>query len=81
MCCRLWQVFSFIQLNAFMSGRGYTFFVACLYIMAVALAVNVALCAWVSRSFQQNKFDHVWCVRARAGGCRRHASSAACARC
>jgi hypothetical protein len=30
------------------------------YILAVALFLNLALCIWVSKSFQQNKFDHVW---------------------
>jgi hypothetical protein len=58
--CRLWQAFSFIQLNYFMSVRGYTFFLACLYLFVVALFINLGLCIWVSRAFQSNKFDHVW---------------------
>ncbi|KAJ9529821.1 hypothetical protein QJQ45_022220 [Haematococcus lacustris] len=56
----VWQAFSFISLNYFMSARGYTFFLACMYSMAFCLWANLALCIWVSRSFQQNKFDHVW---------------------
>ena len=57
---RIWQAFSIIQLNAFMTGRGYSFFLAVLYILAIALGFNTGLCIWVSRSFQQNKFDYVW---------------------
>ncbi|KAL6757720.1 hypothetical protein V8C86DRAFT_1620236 [Haematococcus lacustris] len=57
---KVWQAFSFISLNYFMSARGYTFFLACMYSMAFCLWANLALCIWVSRSFQQNKFDHVW---------------------
>jgi hypothetical protein len=30
------------------------------YIMAGGLVFNVLLCLWVSRSFANNKFDHVW---------------------
>ncbi|GFH07292.1 uncharacterized protein HaLaN_02074, partial [Haematococcus lacustris] len=56
---KVWQAFSFISLNYFMSARGYTFFLACMYSMAFCLWANLALCIWVSRSFQQNKFDHV----------------------
>ncbi len=57
---RWWQAFSFIQLNYFMSVRGYTFFLICMYVLAVALFVNLGLCVWVSNSFKNNKFDHVW---------------------
>ncbi|KAJ9530074.1 hypothetical protein QJQ45_023353, partial [Haematococcus lacustris] len=57
---KVWQAFSFLSLNYFMSARGYTFFLACMYILAVCLFANLALCIWVSHSFQQNKFDHVW---------------------
>jgi NADH:ubiquinone oxidoreductase subunit K len=53
-------VFSFIQLNQFMSARGYMFFLICLYIFAAAVFTNLGLCVWVSRAFQNNKFDHVW---------------------
>ncbi len=59
-CCRAWQVFSFLQLNAFMEARGYTFFLVCLYVMIAGLALNVALCFWVSKSFANNSFGHVW---------------------
>jgi hypothetical protein len=64
--CRWWQAFSFIQLNYFMSVRGYTFFLICMYILAVALAANVGLCVWVANSFKNNSFNHVWCVHRRA---------------
>jgi hypothetical protein len=57
---RAWKVFSFLQLNDFMSARGYSFFLACLYIMAAGLAMNVGLCIWVSKSFAENRFDRVW---------------------
>jgi hypothetical protein len=57
---RGWQAFSFIQLNYFMSVRGYTFFLICMYILAVALAANLAMCIWVSNSFKNNEFGHVW---------------------
>ncbi|GFH17199.1 uncharacterized protein HaLaN_13778 [Haematococcus lacustris] len=56
----VWQAFSFIQLNYFMTARGYLFFLVCLYTMSGCLVTNLALCIWVSKSFQANKFDHVW---------------------
>ncbi|KAL6754986.1 hypothetical protein V8C86DRAFT_270236 [Haematococcus lacustris] len=57
---KVWQAFSFIQLNYFMTARGYLFFLVCLYTMSGCLVTNLALCIWVSKSFQANKFDHVW---------------------
>jgi hypothetical protein len=60
---RLWQIFSFVQLDNFISTRGYTFFLVCLYILAAAQAANVALCVWVANSFKNNSFNHVWCVQ------------------
>ena len=45
-----------------MMERGYTFFLGCMYIMVLGVAVNVALSVWVARSFQNNRFDHVWWV-------------------
>lgn len=55
-----WQVFSFISLTQFLSARGYTFFLALMYIMAVALVANVGLCWWVARSFSDGQFSYVW---------------------
>ena len=43
-----------------MSARGLTFFLACLYFMVSMLAINLILSVWVSWSFQNNHFDHVW---------------------
>ena len=57
---RLWQVISFVQLNQFMSARGYTFFVTCLYIMIGGLVADIALCLYVGYAFKNNRFDHVW---------------------
>jgi hypothetical protein len=57
---RAWKVFSFLQLNAFLSARGYNFFLGCMYIMAAGLVLNVGLCIWVSKAFAENRFDHVW---------------------
>mmetsp|Transcript_29309 Transcript_29309/g.64857 ORF Transcript_29309/g.64857 Transcript_29309/m.64857 type:complete len:2212 (+) Transcript_29309:218-6853(+) len=55
-----WRAISLIQLNDFMSARGTSFFLACLYIFVVLLAMNVALCLWVAWSFCQNQFNQVW---------------------
>ncbi len=52
-------VLSFVSLNQFMTQRGYGFFIGCLYIMVVGLAMNVLLCAYVANSFKNNRFDHV----------------------
>jgi hypothetical protein len=38
-----WQIVSFVQLNDFMSSRGYTFFIACFYLLIVGLIVSVAI--------------------------------------
>jgi hypothetical protein len=38
-----WQIVSFVQLNDFMSARGYTFFIACFYLLLVGLIVSVAI--------------------------------------
>jgi hypothetical protein len=40
------QIVSFIQLNDFMSARGYTFFLACFYALVAGLVVSVAI-RWV----------------------------------
>lgn len=50
---------SFVGLNQFMTQRGYTFFIICLYVMVVGLAMNVLLCLYVANSFKNNRFDHV----------------------
>jgi len=41
---KVWQIVSFIQLNEFMTFRGYTFFLACFYIMVVGTIFVVLLC-------------------------------------
>jgi hypothetical protein len=43
-----------------MAARGYTFFLACMYILATALTANLALCLWVANSFKNNSFNQVW---------------------
>jgi hypothetical protein len=57
---RWWQAFNFISLNQFMMERGYTFFLACLYLLVTLLLVNLALAVWVANSFKNNTFRHVW---------------------
>jgi hypothetical protein len=46
------QIISFVQLNDFMSARGYTFFIACLYLLMGGLVMSVAISVWVGHSFQ-----------------------------
>jgi len=41
---KVWQIVSFIQLNQFMSFRGYTFFLALFYIMVLGTIFVVLLC-------------------------------------
>ncbi len=57
---RAWRVFSFISLNDFMAARGYSLFLGLMYVMAVGVVINVALCTWVGLAFASGKFDHVW---------------------
>jgi hypothetical protein len=38
-----WRIVSFVQLNEFMSARGYTFFIASFYLLVFGLAVSVAI--------------------------------------
>jgi hypothetical protein len=38
-----WRIVSFIQLNDFMTARGYTFFLACFYSLLFGLIISVAI--------------------------------------
>ncbi|KXZ43615.1 hypothetical protein GPECTOR_85g345 [Gonium pectorale] len=60
---KVWQVVSFIQLNAFLSARGYSFFLALLYVFIGLLGVNLALSIWVANAFSNNRFEHVWPIQ------------------
>ncbi|PNH12265.1 Tiny macrocysts protein B [Tetrabaena socialis] len=60
---RIWEVVSFIQLNAFLSGRGYMTFLVLLYIFVGLLAVNFGLSVWVAHSFSNNRFEFVWPIQ------------------
>ncbi|GAX78754.1 hypothetical protein CEUSTIGMA_g6191.t1 [Chlamydomonas eustigma] len=55
-----WQVLDFIQLTSFMSFRGLSFFLICLYIFVALLMFTLGLCIWVAYSFKKKQFDHVW---------------------
>ncbi|GAX73356.1 hypothetical protein CEUSTIGMA_g809.t1 [Chlamydomonas eustigma] len=55
-----WQVLDIIQLNYFMSARGLTFFLVCLYIFIALLVFTLAICIWVAWSFKNQQFDYVW---------------------
>ncbi|GAX73364.1 hypothetical protein CEUSTIGMA_g817.t1 [Chlamydomonas eustigma] len=55
-----WQVIDIIQLNYFMSARGLTFFLVCLYIFIALLLFTLAICIWVAWSFKNQVFDYVW---------------------
>lgn len=55
-----WRIVSVISLNDFMSARGFSFFLACLYTFVALLALTVGLCVWVAWSFKNKRFDHVW---------------------
>jgi hypothetical protein len=57
---RWWQIMNFIQLNQFMTARGYSFFLACFYVLFIGLLVSVAVSIWVGISFQSNRFEYVW---------------------
>jgi hypothetical protein len=57
-CTVAWlQIISFVQLNDFMSARGYTFFIACLYLLMGGLVMSVAISVWVGHSFQVGERD------------------------
>ncbi|KAG2425298.1 hypothetical protein HXX76_013879 [Chlamydomonas incerta] len=58
-----WKVVSFIQLNSFLTSRGYTFFLVVFYIFVGMLAFNVALSIWVAYSFSNNRFEYVWPIQ------------------
>lgn len=47
-----------VNLNQFLAARGYTFFIAAMYVMAFGLLVAIGLCAWVSNSFRNNRCAH-----------------------
>ncbi|GAX73357.1 hypothetical protein CEUSTIGMA_g810.t1 [Chlamydomonas eustigma] len=55
-----WQVLDFVQLNYFMTARGVTFYLVCLYIFAALVFFTLALCIWVAWSFKNQQFDYVW---------------------
>jgi hypothetical protein len=55
-----WRIVNFIQLNQFMSARGYSFFLGCFYALVIGVVISVVISAWVGWSFQANRFDHVW---------------------
>ena len=57
---RWWQVIDVIQLSAFLSARGVTFFVAVLYTFVALLAFTLVLCVWIAWSFKNQQFDYVW---------------------
>ena len=59
---RGWQFITYIQVEDFMSNKGYTFFMAILYIVVVTLFIALGLCVQVGYSFQMNRFDFVWWV-------------------
>ncbi|GLC40592.1 hypothetical protein PLESTM_001090800 [Pleodorina starrii] len=58
-----WEVVSFIQLNAFLAARGYTFFLGIFYLFVGLLGVNLALSVWVAYSFSNNRFEYVWPIQ------------------
>jgi hypothetical protein len=43
-----------------MGARGYSFFLACFYVLFIGLLVSVAVSIWVGISFQSNRFEYVW---------------------
>ena len=47
---RWWKVVSIIQLTDFMSNRGFTFFMVCLYVFVFLLIVTVCISLWVAWS-------------------------------
>ena len=52
---RWWYIISFVGLNNFMSDRGLTFFLVCLYIFVFLLLMTAALCVWVAYSVRRAK--------------------------
>jgi hypothetical protein len=58
--CRLWQAFSFITLDHFMTVRGYTFYLACLYLLSICLFVYLGLVVWMARVMQINQLERFW---------------------
>ncbi|GLC70645.1 hypothetical protein PLESTF_001017600 [Pleodorina starrii] len=60
---RAWEVVSFIQLNAFLSNRGYNLFLGMFYVFVGLLGLNLALSVWVAHSFSNNRFEYVWPIR------------------
>lgn len=60
---KVWQIVSFVQLNQFMTFRGYTFFLVLFYLMVIGTIFVVLLCYMVGKSFQNNRFDYVWPIK------------------
>ncbi|EFJ49581.1 hypothetical protein VOLCADRAFT_89940 [Volvox carteri f. nagariensis] len=60
---KAWGVVSFIQLNSFLSARGYTFFLVSFYVYVGLLGLNLALSGWVAYSFSNNRFEYVWPIQ------------------
>jgi hypothetical protein len=56
----LWQAFSFITLDYFMTVRGYTFYLACLYLLSACLFVYLGVVVWMARSMQINQLERFW---------------------
>ncbi|PNH09880.1 hypothetical protein TSOC_003476 [Tetrabaena socialis] len=57
----LWRIIGVLNFP-WLADLGYSAYLAVLYAMVAALAINLSLCVWVAWCFKEQKFPVVWPV-------------------